>query len=200
MGKYLSDQRRAVHSVFVLDVSASMDGERFEALKNSLRRLAGDDTSLSGQAATFQKREQVTVITFSSAVSRPQTLLIQSPAERKTFRNRVDALKLGSGTAIYDGLEAAYTYLAKTVPLEPDRAHSVVLMTDGENNSGDNLASFEAKLAALPEAARTVKLFPILFGEANNGEMERLAELTGGRVFDGRKSLEAAFKEIRGYQ
>ena len=200
LGKYLSDQRRAVHSVFVLDISGSMDGERFEALKNSLRRLAGDDTSLSGQAAVFQKREQVTVVTFSGTVSAPETLLIQSAAERQTFRDRVDALKLGNGTAIYDGLNAAYAYLAKTVPLEPDKSHSVVLMTDGENNAGDNLAAFEAKFAALPSPAKSVKLFPILFGEANNDEMNRLAELTGGRVFDGRKSLEAAFKEIRGYQ
>ena len=41
----------------------------------------------------------------------------------------------------------------------------------------------------------TISLAPLF-----NDEMNRLAELTGGRVFDGRKSLEAAFKEIRGYQ
>ncbi len=200
LGRYLSDQRRAAHSVFVLDVSGSMDGERIASLKKALRGLAGEDSSLTGTYSKFQKREQVTTITFSERVSQPETLLVTGEAERKQFRDTVDALELGNGTAIYDGLEAAYAYLAKTVPAEPDRTHSVVLMTDGENNAGDDFSAFEAKYNALPAAAKNVKLFPILFGEGNTDEMNKLAALTGGRVFDGRKSLEAAFKEIRGYQ
>jgi len=40
-----------------------------------------------------------------------------------------------------------------------------------------------------------------VFGEARPDELQRLADLTGGRTFDSRKSsLQAIFKEIRGYQ
>jgi len=53
----------------------------------------------------------------------------------------------------------------------------------------------------LPEAARQVRVFPVLFGEADERGMKRLAEATGGRVFDGRSgSLSQVFKAIRGYQ
>jgi Ca-activated chloride channel homolog len=46
-----------------------------------------------------------------------------------------------------------------------------------------------------------VPVFPLLFGENNEGEMTALAQLTGGRAFDARSgSLADAFKEIRGYQ
>jgi len=73
----------------------------------------------------------------------------------------------------------------------------VVLLTDGENNVAPDLAAFRSKLAPGAE----VRTFPILFGEASNAEMASVAEASGGRVFDGRKSsLAVVFKEIRGYQ
>ncbi len=197
--QFLSEQRRPAHSVFVLDVSASMEGERIAVLKTAMKRLAGADSSLGAQYTKFQNREKVTIITFSKNVSAPQTLTITGDTTRQEIQTRVDALQLDGGTAIYDALGTAYDFLEKTVPLEPDRAFSVVLMTDGENNAGDDYNAFEARFAAL-KAAKPIKLFPILFGEGNTDEMNNLATLTGGRMFDGRKSLEAAFKEIRGYQ
>ena len=46
-----------------------------------------------------------------------------------------------------------------------------------------------------------IRVFPILFGEGNSGELSGIADLTGGRLFDsGAGSLAAVFKEIRGYQ
>ncbi len=200
LAKFLSDQRRPAHSVFVLDVSGSMDGERFRALKNSIKRLAGADTSLTGRFSSFQNREKVTIITFSGKVGAPETRTIVGSTTRQEIQTRADALVLDNGTAIYDALAKAYEFLEQTVPLEPDRAFSVVLMTDGENNTGAVYSDFEQKFKGLSAGAKAIKLFPILFGEANNDEMNNLAALTGGRVFDGRKSLETAFKEIRGYQ
>ena len=45
-----------------------------------------------------------------------------------------------------------------------------------------------------------IPVYAILFGEASADEMGRLAELTGGRVFDAvGGDLTSAFKEIRGY-
>jgi Ca-activated chloride channel family protein len=41
----------------------------------------------------------------------------------------------------------------------------------------------------------------VLFGEANPEELQTLADVTGGKVFDGRSAdLSSVFKEIRGYQ
>jgi Ca-activated chloride channel homolog len=200
LNRFLSEQRRPAHSVFVLDVSGSMEGERIEALKNSMKRLAGADTSLSGRYSSFQNREKVTLIPFSSRVATPETTLIRGEAERQILQQTAAELRLGNGTAIYDALRVAYRFVEENVPLEPNANWSVVLMSDGENNSGDNYSQFATAYARLPTAAKSVKLFPILFGEANKSEMNDLATLTGGRVFDGTKSLEAAFKEIRGYQ
>jgi Ca-activated chloride channel family protein len=74
-------------------------------------------------------------------------------------------------------------------------------MTDGLNNRGIDVAGFADWYSHLPAADRGIKIFPVLFGEANPAELQQLAELTGGRIFDSRKnSLQAIFKEIRGYQ
>jgi Ca-activated chloride channel family protein len=73
-----------------------------------------------------------------------------------------------------------------------------VLLTDGENNAGLKPREFRERYAAGGQPAR---IFPILFGEANVSEMQEIAQLSGGREFDGRKlQLGQVFKEIRGYQ
>jgi Ca-activated chloride channel family protein len=80
---------------------------------------------------------------------------------------------------------------------DSERYLSIVLLTDGENTAGPDLASFRSTLANGAPA----RVFPILFGESNSAEMDRLASFTGGRSFDGRKAaLAQVFKEIRGYQ
>jgi len=74
-------------------------------------------------------------------------------------------------------------------------------MTDGESNTGAGYTDYAARHGQLPEALRTVPVFPVLFGEANIDEMEQVAQLTGGRSFDARSGgLDAAFREICGYQ
>jgi Ca-activated chloride channel homolog len=76
-----------------------------------------------------------------------------------------------------------------------------VLMTDGENNRGDDFDAFARKWRELPEYGRRIHIFPIFIGEANPKELQRIADLTGGRAFDARSlSLAEIFKEIRGYQ
>jgi Ca-activated chloride channel family protein len=79
-----------------------------------------------------------------------------------------------------------------------------VLLTDGASTAGRDWAAFEREQRAGATAARAGARFPIIFGEAQSGEMQALAALTGGRAFDarntGKSGLPLVFKEIRGYQ
>ena len=46
-----------------------------------------------------------------------------------------------------------------------------------------------------------VKIFPILFGDADKRELSLVANSSGGKLFDGKnKNLADVFKEIRTYQ
>ena len=42
-------------------------------------------------------------------------------------------------------------------------------------------------------------VFSIMFGDADESQLEDLAELTNARVFDGRENLVGAFRSVKGY-
>ncbi|HYM84883.1 MAG TPA: substrate-binding and VWA domain-containing protein, partial [Candidatus Dormibacteraeota bacterium] len=65
---YLDQARRPASAVFVLDVSASMEGQRLNGLKAALRALTGTDPSLTGKFARFRAHEEVTFIAFSGDI------------------------------------------------------------------------------------------------------------------------------------
>lgn len=201
---YLDVHRRPAHVYFVLDVSGSMDGERLLALKTAMNNLAGQDRSLTGQFARFGSREKVTVITFSSDVNQVEHFEIKGPVEQASgmadLQSFVTGLNAGGGTAIYSALQTAFDLAKADHAAEPDRHYSIVLLTDGESNEGVTVSQFERYHDALPEALRSIKVFPVLFGSSDDEQMKRLADRAAGHAFDGKKSLAQEFKSIRGYQ
>jgi Ca-activated chloride channel family protein len=202
---YLDEVRKPATAIFVLDTSGSMTGDRLTNLQGAMDALTGTDTSLTGQFTRFRARESVTIITFSSDVNDTQTFTIDDTQPQGTdmaaIRSYVDGLSAGGGTAIYSALDAAYKDLATQQSTDPNRLYSIVLMTDGENNNGIDFGSFQGDYQALPQAAHDVHVYPVLFGDAKQADMQAIADLTGGKLFDATSdSLETIFKQIRGYQ
>ncbi len=205
---YLGKQRPPSHAFFVLDVSGSMEGERIAALRAALDALAGGDDSLTGRFARFQNRERITLIPFSSGVERDLMLAVDmgqsADSNARTLarlREYAQELHVRGGTALYDAVAEAYRQVGVAMRAEPQRYYTIVAMTDGESNTGMSFAQFRQFHAALPEDLRRVRVFTVLFGEGDAEELAALAELTGGRMFDSRKTgLSGMFKAIRGYQ
>lgn len=201
--RYLNENRIPPHSYFVLDTSGSMEGKRLEGVQHAIDVLAGADPSITGKFARFANREEITMISFSSSTQAPQQFEMHSAHDQATFdaiRKYASNLHAQGDTAIFTSVEEAMRDAAAA--RRRDRAHyySIVLMTDGENNRGDSFDDFKTKFNALEQDDR-VRVFPILFGEGSPSELQELADLTGGRLFDGRSgSLSGIFKEIRGYQ
>jgi Ca-activated chloride channel family protein len=194
---YFDRLRKPARTVYVLDLSGSMAGERLAALKAALSGLTGVDTSLSGQYCRFRSREEVILLPFSTKPGNPRTYTVSTEnpqASRDAIRAEIDGLTTAGDTAVYDSLVAAYGLFGGA----EDRFLSIVLMTDGESNTGRGLGDFTS---FVPSASPPVRVFPILFGEAAEQEMRQVASLTGGEVFDARQGeLGKAFCEIRGYQ
>ena len=69
-------------------------------------------------------------------------------------------------------------------------------MTDGESNTGK---TFEDLEAAWKTYGRDIPVFLIKFGDASDQQLSRIADLTNGAVFDGRKDLISAFRKVKGY-
>lgn len=207
LGAYQGELRLPAHSYFVLDVSGSMAEEhRMEDLKSALMVLAGSDRStMSGRYARFQPRERADLTTFDSAIVDRLSLDFGAPAGYDPalgkFADFVAALQPKGGTAIYDALQATYEQALRDRKQQPGYYYSIVVMTDGENSSGRTFEAFRNWYQELPDTAQDIPVFTILFGESDPAEMNALAELTDGRVFDAKSAgLTAVFKDIRGYQ
>lgn len=205
---FLSQMRIPATSRYVLDLSGSMERDgRLDQLKTAMNTLAGDDASLSGRYARFQNRERVGLIPFSNAPMATRNFDLGSDpdsnrAALQAIRAAVTPMAADGGTAIYDSAQRALQELAqeKRRDREP-RYYTVVLMTDGENNEGIGLREFLAWREGQDEAVKSIRVFPIVFGEADASEMKTLADATGGKAFDAKsQSLALVFKDIRGYQ
>lgn len=110
-------------------------------------------------------------------------------------------MQVGGGTAIFTALQTAYQQARIAKKSDANRFYSIVLMTDGLNQDGIKYEDFNAFYVKESDTIAGIRTFPILFGDANPDEMQNLANLTGGKMFDSRKSsLAQAFKQIRGYQ
>lgn len=190
LDSYENELRRPSRTVYVLDTSGSMEGDRLARLKSALTDLTGD----------FREREEVTLMPFGSRVKDVRTHVVE-PSDPGSglaaIREDTAALSADGDTAIYTSLEKAYGHLGA----DRDTFTSIVLMTDGENTAGAEAKDFDTFYAGLGKDRRQIPVFPILFGDSDRAELAHIADLTGGRLFDARQgSLDGAFEEIRGYQ
>ncbi len=198
--------RLPTDSSFVLDTSGSMQGERISDLKAAIQGLSGADASISGRFARFRNRERILILPFNSVVEASDSFDMgnqdkDNQATLAALNGRIQQLHAGGGTAIFSATRQAYRAAIERKHADPARFYSIIVMTDGINNDGINYNEFAQWYKTLPEDEKGIKIFTVLFGEAAPDELKKLADLSGGRMFDSRKaSLQTIFKEIRGYQ
>ncbi|AOS62090.1 vWA domain-containing protein [Actinoalloteichus hymeniacidonis] len=205
LSAYFNEIRRPSRTVYVLDTSGSMAGERIEALRTALTDLTGGDRSTLGRYRGVRGREEVTLLPFTARPAPPQTFTVpesEPAAELARIAEAADGLTATGSTAIYDSLLAAYRLAGEADEADPDRFTSIVLMTDGDNAEGADLAAFQAEHADFPAAWRDIPVFTVPLGEGDREEMAEVADSTGGAMFDPGDGVDLAsvFDEIRGYQ
>jgi Ca-activated chloride channel family protein len=117
------------------------------------------------------------------------------------IRNYADNLRANGGTALYDAIYAALEQLQAERKKSPGYAYSVLVFTDGERTQGVEIDAFLNRYAALDAGAKKIPVFLVLYAEGDERALKKIAEATGGKVFDARKvPLQTVFKEIRSYQ
>lgn len=198
LDRYNNDYRQRGSTTFILDTSGSMEGDRIASLKRIMTSLIDGSAATTTGDVALRDNEKVTFQAFSTVPAEPLTgeFNRNDPAVEQRFRAYIDNLRAEGQTAIYDTLWQA---LKNSDP--NDGISSIVLFSDGEVTQGLDYHRFEAAYKGLSPEQRSIPVFIILYGEANAAEMEKLAELTGGKVFDAvNGDLADAFKEIRGYQ
>ncbi|MDT3400095.1 VWA domain-containing protein [Streptomyces sp. B1866] len=189
----------ASQALFLLDFSGSMRGERIAELRAAFDGLSGSDTSHTGRFVRFFRGERITVVRFGSRVLAERTLTYRDEKDLAALRAFVASEDFDGSTAVWSTLDGAYDRVADLLRAGPGRPLSVVLMTDGESNTGIGLDTFLARYRQRPAPVRAVHTYAIRYGDAGTAALDRAAWATGGRMVDARTgSLLDAFQETRG--
>ena len=191
LGLYQSELRKPTHIVFALDYSGSMSyNDGIEDLRNAMKYILTEEEA-SKNYLQFSEKDKISFILFNSYPS--NTYTIENGLDTKTILNSINTTSPSGGTNIYDTVTQAIEVLK-----EEDRDKynvSIVLMTDGEGNSG----SYKDMKQAIQNVSPVIPVYSIMFGSADDEQLEDIADLSTGKVFDGRTNLLEAFKVVRGY-
>lgn len=186
---YIEGLRKPNHTVFVLDVSGSMQGDGLTSLKESMDYILTKEKARE-QSIQFSDKDAITIVTFNNRVDKvTQTYTGDNTQPLLSFVNNLYAY---GGTNIYDSSKKALDILR----LESDEyTKTVVLMTDGESNAG----TFEDLKYYYNSNKLTIPIYSITFGSSSESQLRQIANLTNAKIFNGKEGLIDAFKEVRSY-
>ena len=186
---YQTALRKPVHVVFCLDYSGSMVGSGEEQLEDAMDFILTDRASV--ELLQFAGEDIVEVIPFSDHVD--TIWKANNVSELSELLNKIKQKSPNGGTALYPAAKKALELLK-----DEDRNKynvSVVVLTDGIGNVGyyTTLENYYKDLGI------EIPIYSIQFASADKTQLEKMATLSNGKVFDGTTSLVDAFTEVRGY-
>ncbi len=186
---YQETLRRPSLTALCLDFSGSMEGKGEGQLKAAMRTLL-TPAEAARSLIQWTPADRIIVIPFDSE-PRDVAEGDGSAASQAQLLQAVDGQSAGGGTDMYACARKAYA------AMEPYAAKgylpALVMMTDGRSEGS---RGFEADWRA---QGRAVPVFGVTFGSAEKGQLDRMAEATSGRVFEGGSDLTQAFRSARGY-
>ena len=210
MNYYQTEWRRASCTAIVTDHSGSMNdnvqvvtetGETLstsggDQLTKALNRLL-DQGYASEYYLQATPGDYLVVVPFTNNVERSQIVEIEGN-DRQVYEQKLDLINqvpYGGGTNMYAGIEVALDYMLQNCTT--DQLPAVILMTDGM--SGGNFRSMRRAWNDYYESTGyRVPIYSITFGNADKRQLNDIADLTLGDVFDGTSDLWTAFAKAKG--
>ena len=186
---YQTELRKPVHVVFCLDYSGSMSGTGYSELINAMEYILSDEAA--NDFLQFSEKDKIDVIPFNRTVLKPY--VAKNGADTEGMLEYIKSISPTATTALFPATAKA---LARLKDEDFNKYNvSIVAMTDGIANVG----SFAQLKSAYKSIGKEIPIYSIMFGNAMESELQDMATLSNGKVFDGKKDLKKAFKEVRGY-
>ena len=186
---FIEKLRKPTHVVFCLDVSGSMDGNGIGELREAMTYIL-DYEQASKDMLQFSNKDKISIISFSGDFKYLGTKYGNDTA---SVIDTIDNLEVGGSTNIYDSSIAALKILKDEKSDEYTR--TVILMTDGMSNVG----SYRDLSSYYRNNRLNIPIYSITFGSSSERQLKELADLSNGKVFDGKSGLKEAFAEVRSY-
>lgn len=187
---YQTEFKKPSLNIYCLDYSGSMSGEGNQQLEAAMEQLLIQSNAAENLLQASENEVNI-LIPFNDQVMGTYTAQ-GNGAELEGLYTVVEELSPGGGTDMYQaaaqGIEALQGY-----DLSQYTA-AVILLTDGQSGG-----SFRQLADAYGSLGSQVPIFSIMFGDADESQLESLADFSNARVFDGREDLVGAFRSVKGY-
>jgi Ca-activated chloride channel family protein len=191
---YQEKLRKPSLTFYCLDFSGSMAGTGEAQLKEAIRNLLDQDLAKRNLLSAGEKDENVFVL-FNSGIRQVISVSGKDPPKLLDAYHQVNSAKPEGGTDIYTPIIRCFQ-MTRGYSIR-DYISSIIVMTDGE--SEDYSEEFTRIYKTSGMESLDIPVFSIMFGDANQTQLDNLASLTKARVFDGKTDLVAAFKNAKGY-
>ena len=187
---YQTQLRKPSLTVYCLDYSGSMSGTGHSQLVDAMAQVLLQENAAQHFLQASENEVNI-LIPFDGDVRETHTAQ-GNGKQLEALYSVVENEPVGGGTDMYRAAMEALRQLQQYDLSQYTPA--VILLTDGA--SGGSESAFARAYEAM---GADVPVFSIMFGSAEPGQLEALAELTNARVFDGREDLVAAFRSVKGY-
>jgi Ca-activated chloride channel family protein len=194
---YQTTFRKASFTIYLLDYSPSMNGAGQVQLQAAMRTLL--DQQEAARYLLQGSPDDVTIVipfagrTLNDESVENWTVSGNDPEQLQRLLGKIQEQPTADLTNIYMPVAQALSLMqAQGIG---DRLPAIILMTDGASNRG---SIDDVKRAVAESGLYNVPIYGITFGEASTAQLNELADLTAGRVFDGTKDLVGAFRTAKG--
>lgn len=193
---YQTAFRKPSLTVYCLDFSGSMGGNGGEEGLKSAMSLLLDQDKARPMLLQASPDDVTVVIPFNNHVITQLSVRGNNPAALREILAQVSSLRADGGTDIYTPVMRGLDILRQHGDLNK-YFPAIILMTDGQSNTGSTFADLQAALNK--DALGTVPVFAIRFGDADPSQLQQITDVTAGKMFDGTQDLARAFREAKGY-
>jgi len=195
---YQTELRKPSLTVWVLDVSGSMEGQPMEEMKQAMRLLL-DKKAAAVNLLQPSRRDVAIILPFSDETQSPILVKGDADAVLSDALRQVNTLQAGGGTDLYLALDQALDLLQSYADDGTLRNYlpAIVAMTDGASDTG-NRDAFLADVATR-SFGRDVPIHAIAFGDADEEQLQALTDGSIGRLFQSDDGLAEALRQAKGY-
>ena len=162
------DGGRPVATVFVVDVSGSMEGTRIQSVRTAMQ-----------SAREFVKpTTQVGVVEFNDTAMKRLPIAEFDLNQQARYAAIAEDLAPGGGTAMYDGIVLGLQMLEDQRAANPEVKPILVVLTDGETTDGLQFSDVDNVIEGLRIPVYTVGF------EADLDELDRVSSLVEAASID----------------
>ena len=193
---YQSEFKKPAFTIYVLDYSASMDGNGgYDQVKEAMNQvLVPDNARLNLLLGT--EKDITYVMPFSDKVLGTLKATGNSDQMDQMYQDLRENYQPTSATFMYEAIIEAINIVKDNKDIIKSYSPAIVVLSDGKANGNIPFSKLEEYYQDLDY---DLPIFAILFGDADKEDLDAIATMSKARVFDGRSDMIKAFQSVKGY-